>query len=53
MINNLKIGVVIPCYMAGDISIKLVEEVLEYVDQVIFVDDSCPLKSGIKLKKKF
>ncbi len=52
MINNKKIGVVIPCYMAGDISIKLVEEVLNYADQVIFVDDFCPLKTGYKLEKK-
>ena len=46
-----KIGAVIPCYMGGDITIKLVKEVLKYADIVVLVDDHCPLKTGRKLSK--
>jgi len=46
-----KIGAVIPCYMGGDITIKLVQEVLKYVDIVVLVDDLCPLRTGTKLSK--
>ena len=46
-------GVVIPCYMGGDITLKLVEDLKNYADFIVLVDDKCPLKTGRKLKEKF
>ena len=45
--NN--IGVVIPCYMGGDITLELISEILKYAKKVVLVDDKCPLKTGKKL----
>ena len=45
------IGVVVPCYMGGDITITLINNILKYADQVVLVDDKCPLKTGKKLLK--
>ena len=45
------LGVVVPCYMGGDITIKLIKNILNYADKVVLVDDACPLKTGKKLLK--
>lgn len=46
-----KIGVVIPCFMGGDITLKLISDVLNYADIVVLVDDKCPLHTGKKVKE--
>ncbi len=48
-----KIGVVIPCFMGGDITLKLVEDLKIFADLIVLVDDKCPLRTGKKIKKKF
>ena len=45
------LGVVIPCYMGGEITIRLIKNVLKYADKVVLVDDKCPLNTGKKLLK--
>ena len=45
------IGVVVPCYMGGDITIKLIEDVMKYADKIVLVDDKCPLRTGEKILK--
>ena len=46
-----KIGVVIPCYMGGDITLKLISDILNYADTIVLVDDKCPLHTGKKVKE--
>tara|TARA_A100001011_G_C14235217_1_gene810677 strand:+ start:163 stop:1104 length:942 start_codon:yes stop_codon:yes gene_type:complete len=48
-----KTGVVIPCFMGGDITLKLVEDLKIYADLIVLIDDKCPLQTGKKLKEKF
>ena len=52
MIENHITGVVIPCYMGGETSLKVVLDVLNYADLVVFVDDFCPKNTGNLIKKK-
>lgn len=52
MTNNFKVGVVIPCYMGGNVTIQMVTQVIKYADIVLLVDDCCPLDTGNKLLKK-
>ncbi len=47
------IGAVIPCYMGGDITLKLVEDLRTYADLIVLIDDKCPLQTGKKIKEKF
>ena len=47
------IGVVIPCFMGGDMTLKLVEDLKRFADLIVLVDDKCPLKTGKKIKNKF
>ena len=46
---NNSIGVVIPCYLGGEITLKLISEILIYADKIVLVDDKCPLKTGKKI----
>lgn len=48
-----KIGVAIPCYMGGDITLKLIEDLISYVDLIVLIDDKCPLNTGKKVQDKF
>jgi len=43
------IGVVIPCYLGGDTTLKLISEILIYANKIVLVDDNCPLKTGEKV----
>ena len=43
------LGVVVPCYMGGEITIELIKNILKYADKVVLVDDKCPLRTGEKL----
>ena len=45
------IGVVVPCYMGGEITITLIRNIFKYADKVVLVDDKCPLKTGKTFKK--
>ncbi len=45
------IGVVIPCFMGGGITLNLIEELQSYADLIVLVDDKCPLKTGEKVIK--
>ena len=44
------VGVVIPCYAGGIITINMIPFVLENSDYLVIVDDACPLKTGKKIK---
>ena len=46
------LGVVVPCYMGGDITLKFIQDVLPFVNKLVLVDDKCPLKTGEKLLKR-
>ena len=46
---NNSIGVVIPCYLGGEITLKLISEILIYADNIVLIDDKCPFKT---VKKK-
>ena len=48
---NNSIGVVIPCYLGGEITLKLISEILLYTDKIVLIDDKCPLKTGEKILK--
>ena len=37
--------------MGGDITLKLISDVLNYADIVVLVDDKCPLHTGKKVKE--
>ena len=37
---------IIPCYKGGFTTLDLINKCFEYVDQVILIDDQCPLKTG-------
>ena len=45
------LGVVVPCFMGGEITLKFIEDILPYVNKVVLVDDQCPLKTGEKILK--
>ena len=45
------IGVVIPCYLGGEITTKLIENVLNYVHCIVLVDDACPFNTGKKVEE--
>tara|TARA_B100001250_G_scaffold413844_1_gene449433 strand:- start:1407 stop:2375 length:969 start_codon:yes stop_codon:yes gene_type:complete len=46
MYKNKSIGVSIPCFKTGKITIDVVNDILEYVDYVVLVDDNCPYETG-------
>ncbi len=46
------IGVVIPCFMGGEITVKLIEKIINYADKVVLIDDKCPLNTGKKIIDK-
>ena len=52
MINNKKIGVVIPCYNTGDTIFKVITKLPNYVDQILVIDDCCPENTGKILSEK-
>ena len=49
---NNSIGIVIPCYLGGEITLKLISEILTYADKIVLIDDKCPLKTGKKILEK-
>jgi dolichol-phosphate mannosyltransferase len=51
MINNQKIGVVIPCYKVDKQILDVIKEIQIDVDQIFIVDDCCPNKSGALVEK--
>ena len=51
-LTKSKVGVVIPCYIGGDVTIQMVSQVIKYADLVVVVDDCCPLNTGNKLLKE-
>ena len=51
MISNKQLGVVIPCFKGGQITINIINEVLNYADQVVLIDDACPFHTGKSVSK--
>ncbi len=49
MMDKPTIGVVIPCYAGGHLTIKMIPSVLKFSDTLVLVDDACPLKTGKKI----
>ena len=52
MISNQLIGVVIPCFKGGEVTKMIIDEVLNYADYVVLVDDACPFLTGQKVLKQ-
>mgnify|MGYP001403778828 CR=1 FL=1 len=48
-----KIAVIIPCFKVKNKINYVVKKCLKYFDAIICVDDCCPQKSGLYIKKKF
>ena len=48
-----KIAVIIPCFKVKNKINYVVKKCLKYFDIIICVDDCCPQKSGLYIKKKF
>ena len=46
MVRNFKIVVVIPCYRVKKFIKDVIENIPEFVDEIIVVDDKCPEGSG-------
>ncbi len=51
--NKNKIAVIIPCFKVKNEIKYVVKKCLKYFDLIICVDDYCPEKSGIFIKKEF
>ncbi|NCC98036.1 MAG: glycosyltransferase, partial [Synergistales bacterium] len=52
MFLDKKIAVVIPCFKVSNHINNVIQEIPEFVDHIIVVDDACPEKSGnIALKE--
>lgn len=45
-LNNQTIAVVIPCFKVKEHVLKVLQEIPDFVDYIITVDDCCPDKSG-------
>jgi len=52
MISNQIIGVVIPCFKGGEVTKIVINEVLDYADYVVLVDDACPFLTGKNILKQ-
>lgn len=52
MLNNLKIFVVIPSYKVKKHIIDVVENIPDFVDGIVVIDDACPQKSGHYVKEQ-
>ena len=51
MYRNKSIGVSIPCFKTGQITIDVVKDILGYVDYVVLIDDMCPYNTGNLVEK--
>ena len=51
MIENKSICIVVPVYNVGNKIVDFISSIPDYVDKIIVIDDKCPLKSGLILKK--
>ena len=47
----MNIGVVIPCYKGGEITLDIALRALNFCSEVVIVDDNCPFKTGDLIKK--
>tara|TARA_Y100000739_G_scaffold221944_1_gene222967 strand:- start:172 stop:1137 length:966 start_codon:yes stop_codon:yes gene_type:complete len=47
----MKTVAIVPCYKSSNIAPRVVKDLLEYVDFVVCVDDNCPDKTGLIIKK--
>ena len=45
-----KLGVVV-LVIGGEITIKLINDLVKFVDIIVLIDDKCPLKTGEKVKQ--
>ena len=50
--KKLKIGVVIPCYRVSENINKVLKKIPKFIDNIYIIDDNCPEKSYLKVKKK-
>lgn len=51
MINNQKIGVVIPCYKVEKEILDVISKIKKDVDHIFVIDDCCPNQSGALVEK--
>lgn len=47
----MKVIAIVPCYKSSKIAPSVVNDLLEYVDNVICIDDNCPDKTGHEIEK--
>jgi glycosyltransferase involved in cell wall biosynthesis len=50
-IKNLKIGVIIPSYKVSNHIVEVVNNIPDFIDTIIVVDDKCPEQSGMLIQK--
>ncbi len=53
MIDNCRIGIVIPCYKCRDLISNVLKKIPHFVDFVYVVDDACPQNTGQFVKDNF
>ena len=49
----MKIVAIVPCYKSSNIAPRVVQDLFQYVDFVICVDDNCPEKTGLLIEDTF
>lgn len=47
----MNVGVVIPCYKGGEITLEIALRSLNFCSEVVIVDDNCPSKTGDLIRK--
>lgn len=47
-----KISVIIPCYKGSKTIISVIKKIPKFVEKIYIVDDKCPEKTGLKVKKE-
>ena len=52
MLNNLRIFVVIPSYKVKNNIVNVVENIPNFVDSIVVIDDACPQQSGHYAKEQ-
>ena len=53
IVNEIKVGCIIPCFKGGENTIKVIKTALNFVDLVVLVDDRCPFNTGEIVQRVF
>ena len=53
MLDDKKIGIVIPCYKVKNHILTVLSKIESFVDKIYIVDDNCPENSGKFIMENF